>query len=87
MLPLLALYGEERYKTSKYISSILSSGDNYFWWNKAGKKKREGAEDTLGRVNRESFPEKLAFEWGINEMMEQATAFWIVKHNVNFLSC
>lgn len=34
-------------------------------------------EDTLGRTDREDFPEKLGFEWGINEVIEQGIAFWM----------
>lgn len=45
----------------------------------------ETEEDNLNRVDREDFPEKLGFAWGINEVIEQAMAFRIVKCYVNIL--
>lgn len=35
----------------------------------------EAGEIILGRVDKEIFPENLAFELGINEIMDQAVAF------------
>ena len=35
----------------------------------------ETEEDTLDRVDREDFPEKLGFEGGINKVIGQAIAF------------